>query len=509
MSAKRIMIQGTGSGVGKSIIVTALCRIFKQDGYKVAPFKAQNMALNSFVTRNGGEMGRAQVVQAEAAGIEPTVDMNPILIKPSSDVGAQIIVKGRVLGNMSANYYHNHKPELIQTVSDSFFKLAREYEIVVIEGAGSPAEINLRETDIVNMRMAEITNSPVLLIGDIDKGGVFAWLIGTLELLTEKERRRVKGLIINKFRGDINILKPGLDYLEKRCKKDVLGVIPYFKDIRIEEEDSLPLERKAGYHSCYSEVGKLNIEVLYLPHISNFTDFDSLEEEEDVCLRYVGRGERIGNPDLLIIPGSKNTINDLISLRRVGYEEQILNKAKKGTKILGICGGYQMLGKEIMDPYHTESSRERINGLGLINAVTILEETKITSQVKARLEKNRFFSSKGRIEGYEIHTGRTKLSEGMTPFFRITERFSQIVDLEDGAINDKGRIFGTYIHGIFDNQFFRRDFLNYLRQTKGLSFYFPCGEISYRERKNREYDKLAELVRANLDIKKIYKIMGL
>jgi len=260
MSPKRIMIQGTGSGVGKSIIVTALCRIFKQDGYRVAPFKAQNMALNSFVTRDGGEMGRAQVVQADAAGIQPSVDMNPILIKPSSDVGAQIIVKGKVLGNMSANYYHTHKPELIQTVSDSFFKLGKEYEIVVIEGAGSPAEVNLRETDIVNMRMAEIADSPVLLIGDIDKGGVFAWLIGTLELLTESERERVRGFIINKFRGDIDLLKPGLDYLEKRCKKDVLAGIPYFKDIRIEEEDSLFLERtkcsfipeksKVNYSSC-------------------------------------------------------------------------------------------------------------------------------------------------------------------------------------------------------------------------------------------------------------------
>ncbi len=507
MLAKRIMIQGTGSGVGKSVIAAALCRIFKQDGYKVAPFKAQNMALNSFVTKSGGEMGRAQVVQAEAAGVEPTVDMNPILIKPTSDVGAQIVVKGKVLGNMSANYYHNHKSELIQIVAGSFFKLAKEYEIVVIEGAGSPAEVNLRRTDIVNMRMAEIADSPVLLIGDIDKGGVFAWLIGTLELLSEEEKRRVKGLIINKFRGDINILRPGLDYLAKRCKKDILGVIPYFRNIRIEEEDSLSLEKAKS--PSYSGVSKINIEVLYLSHISNFTDFDPLEEEEDVCLRYIGRGERIGNPDLLIIPGSKNTIDDLISLKEMGYEEQILANVEKGTKILGICGGYQMLGREIIDPYHTESSSTRINGLSLIDAVTVLEKTKITSQVKAHLEKNPFFPSKGEVEGYEIHTGRTRLSRGIHPFFRITERFSQPVDIEDGAIDDEGRIFGTYIHGIFDNQVFRRDFLNYLRQTKGLSPYFSYQKVSFREQKEREYDKLASLVRKNLDMKKIYKIMGL
>jgi len=505
--AKRIMIQGTGSGVGKSVIVAALCRIFKQDGYKVAPFKAQNMALNSFVTRNGGEMGRAQVVQAEAAGIEPTVDMNPILIKPTSDVGAQIIVRGKVVGNMSAHYYHNHKPELIQVVSDSFFKLAKEYEIVVIEGAGSPAEVNLRKSDIVNMKMAEIADSPVLLVGDIDKGGVFAWLIGTLELLTEEERKRVKGLIINKFRGDINILKPGLDYLEERSGKDVLGVIPYFKDIWIEEEDSLSLE-KARY-SFIPEKSKISIEILYLPHISNFTDFDPLEEEEDVCLRYVGRGERIGDPDLLIIPGSKNTIDDLAYLKGTGYEEQILARVRKGTKILGICGGYQMLGKEIRDPYHIESSRGRIEGLGLIDAFTVLEKDKITSQVKAHLEKNKFFSSKGKIKGYEIHTGRTNLLKEVTPFFRITERFSRPVNIKDGAIGKEGRVFGTYIHGIFDDHIFRRDFLNYIRKTKGLPSYFPSRKVSIRERKEKEYDKLADIVRRSLDMKKIYKIMGL
>jgi len=506
MSAKRIMIQGTGSGVGKSVIVAALCRIFKQDGYKVAPFKAQNMALNSFVTRAGGEMGRAQVVQAEAAGIEPTIDMNPVLIKPTSDVGAQVIVRGRPVGNMLANYYHNYKTELIQIVSDSFLNLARQYQIIVIEGAGSPAEINLRENDIVNMKMAQIANSPVLLVGDIDKGGVFAWLVGTLALLTEEEKGRIKGLIINKFRGDINILKPGLDYLEKRCQKDILGVIPYFKNIRIEEEDSLPLEKAISSPS--REKRRINIEIIYLPHISNFTDFDLLEKEEDVSLRYVGRNRRIGNPDLLIIPGSKNTIDDLLYLEKTGYYSQILTLAKKGKVILGICGGYQMLGKEILDPHHIESKRGKIQGLGLLNITTILELSKITSQVKAHLIEKEFFTVEEEIAGYEIHMGTTKLLRGVKPWLIITRRSSQLVDIEDGAIDKEGKIMGTYIHGLFDNYQFRRAFLNYLRKKKGLSSYYPQTEISAAEQKNREYDKLAGLVRHNLDIEKIYQVLS-
>jgi len=506
MLAKRIMIQGTGSGVGKSVIVAALCRIFKQDGYKVAPFKAQNMALNSFVTGAGGEMGRAQVVQAEAAGIEPTVDMNPVLIKPTSDVGAQVIVRGRPVGNMLANYYHNHKIKLIQIVSDSFLNLARQYQIIIIEGAGSPAEINLRENDIVNMKMAQIANSPVLLVGDIDKGGVLAWLVGTLALLTEEEKGRVKGLIINKFRGDINILKPGLDYLEKKCQKDILGVIPYFKDIRIEEEDSLPLEKAIPSPSRKKD--KVNIEILYLPHISNFTDFDCLEEEKDVSLRYVGNGKRIGNPDLLIIPGSKNTIDDLFYLKKAGYHSQILALAKKGKIILGICGGYQILGKEILDPHHTESTRERIEGLRLLDVTTVLESNKITSQVKASLIGKELFSIEKEISGYEIHTGTTKLLKGVRPWFKITRRSSQSVNIEDGAIDKERKIMGTYIHGLFDNHHFRRAFLNYLRKRKGLSPHHSRTQASRLEQKNKEYDKLAELVRKNLDMEKIYQILN-
>ena len=509
MMAKAIMIQGTGSSVGKSVMVAALCRIFSQDGFKVAPFKAQNMALNSFVTKDGGEMGRAQVVQAEACGIEPTVDMNPILMKPTSDVGSQIIVQGKPVGNMLAQEYKNYKSKLVLVVKDSFLELARNYEVIVIEGAGSPAEINLREDDIVNMKMAQIADCPVLLVGDIDKGGVFAWIVGTLELLTREERERIKGIIINKFRGDREILQPGLDYLEKKIKKPILGVIPYFRDIRIEEEDSVNLEENKYY--SLPDSNKIDVEVLYLPHISNFTDFDPLEREEDISLRYIKIGERIGNPDLLIIPGSKNTLNDLYYLKKFGYQEEISNRVKKGTAIVGICGGYQMLGKEIYDPEHTESSREKIKGLGLINGVTTLKSEKNTFQVRARILPNSFFDDQDELLGYEIHTGETVLSGSEEPLFKITKRGFTQTDINDGVVSKEGMVWGTYIHGIFDNNSFRESFINFLRRKKGLAISSSiCQDrISYQEQKGREYDKLACLVRDNLDMDKIYHILGI
>ena len=509
MMAKTIMIQGTGSSVGKSIMVTALGRIFYQDGFKVAPFKAQNMALNSFITKDGGEMGRAQVVQAEACGVEPTVDMNPILMKPTSEMGSQIIVQGKPVGNMQAQEYRNYKSKLISVVKDSFLKLARNYEVIVIEGAGSPAEVNLREDDIVNMRMAQIADCPVLLVGDIDKGGVFAWVVGTLELLTKEERDRVKGVIINKFRGDKEILQPGLDYLEKKIKKPVLGVIPYFRDIQIEEEDSVNSEKNK--YDTQTAPGKINIEVLYLPHISNFTDFDPLEREEGISLRYIKMGERLGEPDLLIIPGSKNTLDDLYCLKKSGYQKEISNRLKKGTVIAGICGGYQMLGREIYDPEHTESSREKIEGLGLINGVTTLKSEKITFQVRARLLPNPFFDNQDELSGYEIHTGETVLLEGEKPLFRISKRSSIQTDINDGVVSKEGMVWGTYIHGIFDNNSFRESFINFLKSKKGLAISSCVNQnrISYQEQKDREYDKLACLVRDNLNMDKIYHILGI
>lgn len=509
VKAKVIMIQGTGSSVGKSIMVTALCRIFYQDGFKVAPFKSQNMALNSFITKDGGEMGRAQVVQAEACGIEPTVDMNPVLMKPTSEMGSQIIVQGKPIGNMLAQEYRDYKSKLVSVVKDSFLKLACNYEVIVIEGAGSPAEINLKEDDIVNMKMAQLADCPVLLVGDIDKGGVFAWIVGTLELLTKEERERVRGIIINKFRGDKEILQPGLDYLEKKIKRPVLGVIPYFRDIRIEEEDSVNSEKNK--YNAQPVSGKINIEVLYLPHISNFTDFDPLEREEDISLRYVKMGERLGESDLLIIPGSKNTIDDLYCLKEFGYQEEISNRLEKGTVIVGICGGYQMLGRQIYDPEHTESSREKIEGLGLIDSVTTLKSKKNTFQVRARFLPNSFFDNQDELSGYEIHTGETVLSEDEKPLFKITKRGFTQVDINDGVVSKEGIVWGTYIHGVFDNNSFRRDFINFLRSKKGLaiSSYIRQDGISYQEEKDREYDKLACLVRDNLDMDKIYHILGI
>jgi len=505
---KAIMIQGTGSSVGKSIIVTALCRIFYQDGFRVAPFKAQNMALNSFITKDGKEMGRAQVVQAEACGIEATVDMNPILMKPTSEVGSQIIVCGKPIGNMQAQEYRNYKSKLISVVKDSFLKLAHHYELIVIEGAGSPAEINLKEDDIVNMRMAQIADCPVLLVADIDKGGAFAWVVGTLELLTIKERNRIRGIIINKFRGDKEILQPGLNYLERKTKKPVLGIIPYFRDIQIEEEDSVNSEKNRYY--TQPELGKINIEVLYLPHISNFTDFDPLEREEGISLRYVKIGERSSAPDLLIIPGSKNTLDDLYYLKKSGYQKEISNRLKKGTVIVGICGGWQMLGRELYDPEHTESSREKIGGLGLINGVTTLKSKKITFQVRAHLLPNPFFNIQDELVGYEIHTGETILSGDEKPLFKITQRGSIQTDINDGVVSKKGMVWGTYIHGIFDNSSFRRSFINFLKSKKGLMISNGVNQdrISYQEQKDREYDRLACLIRDNLDMDKIYHILG-
>jgi len=505
---KAIMIQGTGSSVGKSIIVTALCRIFYQDGFRVAPFKAQNMALNSFITKDGKEMGRAQVVQAEACGIEATVDMNPILMKPTSEVGSQIIVCGKPIGNMQAQEYRNYKSKLISVVKDSFLKLAHHYELIVIEGAGSPAEINLKEDDIVNMRMAQIADCPVLLVADIDKGGAFAWVVGTLELLTIKERNRIRGIIINKFRGDKEILQPGLNYLERKTKKPVLGIIPYFRDIQIEEEDSVNSEKNRYY--TQPELGKINIEVLYLPHISNFTDFDPLEREEGISLRYVKIGERSSAPDLLIIPGSKNTLNDLYYLKKSGYQKEISNRLKKGTVIVGICGGWQMLGRELYDPEHTGSSREKIGGLGLINGVTTLKSKKITFQVRAHLLPNPFFNIQDELVGYEIHTGETILSGDEKPLFKITQRGSIQTDINDGVVSKKGMVWGTYIHGIFDNSSFRRSFINFLKSKKGLMISNGVNQdrISYQEQKDREYDRLACLIRDNLDMDKIYHILG-
>lgn len=503
--AKSIMFQGTASGVGKSLVTAAFCRIFKQDGYKVAPFKSQNMALNSFITREGMEMGRAQVTQAEAAGIEPNVDMNPILLKPTTDKKCQVILGGKVFKNMDAQEYHEYKPELMEFVKNTYDKLAKENDVVVIEGAGSPAEINLRESDLVNMGMAKMSDSPVVLIGDIDRGGVFASVAGTLLLLTEEEKKRVKGVIINKFRGDIKILEPGIKMLEDITKVPVLGVIPY-SDLQIEDEDSLA----DRFRIKKEQKGDLKVEVVYLPHVSNFTDFNVLETQEDVDLRFVMKGEAIKNPDLLIIPGTKNTIEDLIYLRESGLEEQIIRAHKRGTVVVGICGGYQMLGQKIMDPQGIECGIEEIAGMGLLNTETTFEGEKITTRVKSKISNNArgyLENLQGlEVEGYEIHMGRTKFLGDVDFLDAIEDRLGETVYEEEGAINEEGDIIGTYLHGIFDNIGFTRGFLNNIRKKKGLDEI--KSEInSFEEFKNKEYEKLANIVRSHVDIDKIYDIL--
>ena len=505
MTTKKIMVQGTGSGVGKSIIVAALCRIFTQDGYKVAPFKSQNMALNSYVTADGLEIGRAQAFQAFAASKEPTVEMNPILLKPTSDIGAQVIVRGKPIGNMTAKEYHNYKPKALTLIKDCFEHLARENEIVVIEGAGSPAEINLRANDIVNMRIAKLLDAPVLLVGDIDKGGVFAWIVGTLELLEAEERELVKGILINKFRGDLDILKPGLEFLEKRVSKPVLGVIPYFQDIKIQEEDSLSLEK--GKKNLPLEEKEINVVVIYLPHISNFTDFDVLEAEDTVSLRYVGKDEEIGEPDVIIIPGSKNTIDDLQYLKSRGYASAIVEKAISGKCVVfGVCGGYQMLCTTLIDPKGVESKLREIEGLNLLPATTVFEShaQKMTNQVRAIVDLEFY---KGAIEGYEIHMGQTHFSDGaIKNAFTIVERSGEKVIADvGGAVS--GNVIGTYIHGIFDNDGFRQAFLDYIRKKKGLAMYKKGnkrGGIDW----DIEYNKLADVMRRNSDMNKVYEILN-
>ena len=498
--AKTIMIQGTASSVGKSIICAALCRIFKQDGYKVAPFKAQNMALNSFVTPEGGEIGRAQAVQAEAARISPTIDMNPVLLKPTAGSGCQVVVRGKVDRTITSYDYGEYSLSLLDTVMASLEKLRSEYDIVVMEGAGSTAEINLKDREIVNMRIAKASKSPVLLAGDIDKGGVFASLVGTLELLDEVERRHVKGLLINKFRGEVALLKPALDFIEKKTGLPVLGVIPWLNDLRIAQEDSVYLdERKETRNE-----GNLEICVIRLPHIANFDDFDPLEME-GLNISYITQVFELGNPHLIILPGTKSTIYDLGYLQNTGLGRAILAKAKTGTPVVGICGGYQILGKKILDPQKVESNKGESDGLGLLDVVTEFTTEKDTTQVTAKCVSGAGLLAgiEGQeINGYEIHMGQTTGNES-SPVFRITTTPHGKADYSDGMINVKGNVFGTYIHGLFYNDSFRQSFLNNLRRYWGLEE-SAKGNIFG---KDSEYDKLAEAIRKNVDIKKVYEIM--
>lgn len=504
--AHTIMFQGTSSHVGKSILTTAFCRILLQDGYKVVPFKAQNMALNSYVTKTGGEMGRAQVAQAEAAGLEPAVEMNPVLLKPTGNSCSQVILMGKPIGNMSAQEYHlGYSRQALATVEACLQKLDTEYEAIVIEGAGSPAEVNLKANDIVNMRIAKMISAPVILIADIDRGGALAAVVGTLELLDNDERDLVKGIIINKFRGDIALLKPALDFLELKTGKPVLGVIPHLNNLGIEDEDSVSLDEKIT-----DTTREIDIAVLRTPKISNFTDFDALSGEPDVSVRYVNPGEALGNPDLIILPGSKNTTEDLLYLRHSGYEAAIVNLVAHGTPLIGICGGYQMLGKEIRDPEHTESEHNQVAGLGLIDVITTFANTKLTHQVTADCVNHAFLGMKytgNNLSGYEIHMGRTEFSIPVQEAFRVSSRSTTAVAINDGVIRQDGLVMGTYIHGIFDNDEYRRTLLNALRERKGL-LPLPAGENT-AARKQSSLNRLADTVRSNLNMDVVYQIMGI
>lgn len=506
--AQTIMLQGTSSHVGKSLLCTALCRIFYQDGFKTVPFKAQNMALNSAVTPDGGEIGRAQAVQAEAAGLAASVYMNPILLKPKQNQEAQVIVLGKPRGDMSArDYRHNFLPQAEPLVSDCINKLKSEYEVLVIEGAGSPAEINLKDRDIVNMKTAELADAPVLLVADIDRGGVFAFLIGTLELLEPQERQRVKGFIINKFRGDLTLLKPGLDFLEERTGIPVLGVIPYIHEHGIDEEDSVSLTEK---HASGAVDAPIKIAIMQLPRISNFTDFNALQSLPDTSLRYIKKGENIGDADLVIIPGSKNSILDLLYLQEEGYADEIWQLARQGQYIVGICGGYQMLGEKLLDPERNEGAIGSLNGLALLPVITNYTGHKITHQVEATLLGGAAIGldiNAGTIKGYEIHSGQTELLDKDAGLLCIQKRSGEKVEIIDGAVNQAGNVFGTHLHGLFDNQEFLRSFMNNLRSRKGLA---PLDEqelVPYN--KQHKYDQLAEIIRTALNMKMLYEIMGI
>lgn len=498
--AKSIMFQGTGSSVGKSLLVAGFCRILKEDGFRVAPFKSQNMALNSFVTKSGGEIGRAQATQAEAAGIEPTVDMNPILLKPTSDKGSQVIIHGKVYDNMSALEYHAFKKEAVRFVLESYKRLSDEYDVIVIEGAGSPAEINLRDNDIANMGLAELVDAPVFLIGDIDRGGVFASLVGTMELLSNSEQDRVKGFIINKFRGDKNLLKTGLEFLEGRTNRPVLGVVSYIKDILLPDEDGVVLEGKG--HGSWIKDKQINIAVVKLPRISNFTDLDAFKNEPDVSVRYISEPAELDDADAVIIPGSKNTIDDLQWLWDRGIAEVVINYAERGGVVVGICGGYQMMGLKISDPYKVETDRGEINGLGLLPVETVLEKEKITVQVEALSLIN-----SAKVHGYEIHMGRTKYVQDINPAFKIVKRGSENIKQDDGAVSKDGSIWGAYIHGLFDSDEFRQAFLNSLRVKKG--FAVSMQNNSFNELKEDAFNRLSSIIRDSVDIGLIYELGGI
>ena len=484
MRGKSLMVMGTASSAGKSVLCSAFLRIMKQDGYKVAPFKAQNMALNSFVTKDGLEMGRAQVTQAQAAGVEPDVRMNPVLLKPTSDRRSQVIVDGKAIGTMTAMEYHRYKPALRERIKATYDALESTVDCVVIEGAGSPAEINLRAGDIVNMSMAESADAPVLLVGDINLGGVFASLLGTVMLLTDEERARVKGVIINKFRGDVKILEPGLRMLEERIHIPVLGVVPWM-DVGLEDEDSVTerFSRMMGQ-------GDLDVAVVKLKHISNFTDFQSLALQPGVKVRYAQTAKEVENADLIVLPGTKNTIEDLIDLRNRGLDAAIIRHARKGGMVIGVCGGYQMLGRSVSDPEGVEAAGlTELRGMGLLEMETVFHGEKVQRQTAggfSGVEGMLAGLNELRYEGYEIHMGR---SEAQMP-----------------ALAGNGNVYGSYVHGIFDAPGIADEILKAICARRGVAF-SALGTFDRAAYRERQYDLLADAVRAGLDMEFVYRVL--
>ncbi len=493
--AKAIMIQGTMSNAGKSLLAAGLCRVFRQDGLRVAPFKSQNMALNSFITREGLEMGRAQVMQAEAAGVEPSVRMNPILLKPTNDVGSQIIVNGEVWGQMNARDYFAVKKSLMPEVMKAFNSLSEENDVIVIEGAGSPAEINLKDEDIVNMGMAKAAKAPVLLAGDIDRGGVFAQLYGTVALLEPEERALVKGLIINKFRGDESILTPGVRQIEEMLHIPAVGVVPYMR-IDVDDEDSLS-ERLQN-----KEAALVDVAVIRVPRLSNFTDFNVLDGVDGVSLRYVSNVRQLGNPDLIILPGTKNTMKDLLWMRQNGLEAKVKQHAASGGAVLGICGGYQMLGETLSDPLGVEEGGS-MQGMGLLPLHTEFTPEKARTRVSGVFGdlEGVFAALRGQaFEGYEIHMGATP---SPAPIAELHDSVSGSTR-PDGCC--RGNVYGTYVHGILDAENVAGTVINALAVQKGVDP-STLGSVSNAEYKQRQYDILAETMRAHMDMRKIYEIL--
>jgi adenosylcobyric acid synthase len=499
MRAKTLMVMGTGSDVGKSVVVTALCRAFARKGVRVAPFKSQNMSNNAAVCPGGGEIGRAQSVQAEACGIEPTVDMNPVLLKPESESGCQVVIRGRPRFHMKAREHERYRAEAWPEMVRSYEALAENFDLIVIEGAGGAAEINLRHRDLVNWSIAELTDSPVLLIGDIDKGGVFASLVGTVELLSPAERQRIKGFLINKFRGDLALLEPGLRFLEERTGIPVLGVLPYQKSLGIPQEDSAMLDSRV----VRNRPTAVTIGVVRFPRISNYTDFEPLENEPDVAVHYLSDPAAVPNIDVLILPGTKNTVADLGWLRGTGWEDFIVRHRRRGGWVVGVCGGYQMLGQRVVDNERIESDKPETVALGLLEIETVFQPEKITERVGAV-----HLPTGLPVSGYEIHAGRITRMRASSSVFRIVERDRVHADDLEGASSEDGRVIGSSIHGLFDSAGFRRNFVDAVRESKGLAALGLSMTSDPSADRRTAFDRVADVLEEHVDMSRIAAFAG-